>query len=489
MPAASTDREAIIAQTSAKRSVAARSVAAATVMTALKLVTGILTGSIGMLSEAAHSSVDLIASAITLFAVSESDKPADEDHTYGHGKLENLSAFIESLIMLISCLWIIEEAIRRIIFRHFELHLTPWPFAVLVLSIAVDFSRSRALRKVARSADSQALAADALHFGTDIWSSAAVLVGLIACWAGGHWHISWLNLADPIAALLVAGIILSVTGQLARETINVLLDAAPQQARRDLQRALSSIENVLTVDRVRLRRSGNRYFADLSLGLERNLTFQRTQQVVGDATAAVRNLLPDADVVVNTVPVASITESIFDRIRAVAARSNLSIHDVSVRNFDGRLAVEQHIEVNETLPLRDAHDLVTRIESEMLHDVPEISTILTHIESEQTTIDRAATETATTERDRDLEVRLRRVTSCFPDIIDVHDVHISRPRDLGSSRANDGLQISCHCTLPDNLPMSRVHEIITALEAAFMLDSPEVHHVLIHPEPATDNRR
>jgi cation diffusion facilitator family transporter len=480
-------------QSKAKRSVAARSAIAAALITALKLIAGIFSGSIGMLSEAAHSSVDLVASAITWFAVSESDKPADDDHTYGHGKLETLSAFIESLIMLGSCLWIIEVAVHRILIRHVELHLSPWPFIVLLLSIAVDYSRSRALRRVAVSSSSQALAADALHFGTDLWSSVAVLIGLTASWAGVHWQIAWLNLADPIAALLVAALILFVTVRLARAAIDDLIDAAPKQTRRDLLRALAAIEHVLTVDRVRLRRSGNRYFADLSLGLARNLTFQRTQLVVDHATAAVHSLLPDADVVVNTFPVADNTESIFDRVRAVAARSNLSIHDVSIRNYNGKLAVEQHIEVDEKMPLRTAHDVVTRIESEMLHDVPEISTILTHIESEQATIERAASDAAADEsiaqRNRELETRLRRVARAFPEIIDVHDVRISRTRDSSSSSSKDHLQISCHCTLPDNLPMSRVHEIITALETAFKLDSPQVHHVLIHPEPATDNRR
>jgi cation diffusion facilitator family transporter len=473
--------QSLIEQAAAKRSVAAGSVGAASVMAILKLITGILTGSIGMLSEAAHSSVDLIASSITWLAVSQSDKPADEDHTYGHGKLEALSAFIEALIMLGSSLWIIEVAVHRILNRDVHLHLTPWPFAVLLLSIAVDFFRSRALRRVARSAGSQALAADAVHFGTDLWSSVAVLFGLTACYAGELWHMDWLNLADPAAAIIVACIILAVTVRLLRTTVDDLIDAAPRQTRRDLLRALSAINDVLIIERLRLRRSGNRYFADVSLGLARSLTFQRTQQIVEQATAAVRSHLPDADVVVNTVPVADNTESIFDRIRAVAARSNLAIHDVSVRNLNGKLTVEQHIEVNETLPLRTAHDLVTRIESEMLHDVPEVSSILTHIESEQATIDRAATEALSDQRNRDLETRLREVAAKFPEILDVHDLRVTR--------LNDHLQISCHCTLPDNLPMSRVHEVITALETAFKLDSPEVNHLLIHPEPATDNRR
>src|SRR5580692_9990832 len=185
---------------SEKQSAALSSVLAAFAITLLKLITGILTGSLGMLSEAAHSGVDLIASAITLFSVRVSDRPADESHNYGHGKIESLSAFVETVIMLGSALWIITEAIQRIVHReHLALDFSIWPFVVLLLSIAVDFTRSRNLRRVTRDHPSEALEADAIHFGTDIWSSSAVLIGLAASFAGQYWHIPALELADPIA--------------------------------------------------------------------------------------------------------------------------------------------------------------------------------------------------------------------------------------------------------------------------------------------------
>lgn len=460
-----------------KKSVALGSLFAAVVLTLLKLVAGLLTGSLGMLSEAAHSGLDLIAAGITLFSVQVSDKPADEDHTYGHGKVENLSAFFETFLMLASCVWIVYEAVSRIFVRHIEISLSVWPFAVLLLSIAVDFTRSRALMKVAHRHGSQALEADALHFGTDIWSSTAVLAGLAATWAGARWHFRWLELADPIAALVVSAIILKISWSLARRTIDVLLDATPAQTRRDLIRALSKVDGVMDVDRLRLRRSGNSYFADLTLGMARNLTFQRSQQLVEDATAAVQRILPEADVVVHTMPRASLAESIFDRVRAVASRSNLTVHEVSVREFDGKLRVEQHVEVDETMTLRAAHDFVTALESEMLREVPEVAAILTHIESEPATIERAAS----LERERELEARLRKASKAFPEILDIHEVVVSK--------IGEHIQVSCHCTLPDGLPMGRVHEIITELESGFRLDCVEANRVLIHPEPATDNRR
>jgi cation diffusion facilitator family transporter len=465
----------------AKRSAALFSALAALAVTLFKLLTGLLTGSLGMLSEAAHSGIDLVAAAITLFSVQVSDRPADDDHTYGHGKIESVSAGIESVLMLASCIWILTEAIRRIVFReHLSLKFSLWPFAALLLSIAVDFTRSGKLQRIANETQSEALAADAIHFRTDIWSSLAVLFGLAATYAGEHWNIPQLQLADPIAAILVACIILYVTWKLARRTIDALTDATPVEARaqnRLMIRDLAAIDGVLSVDRVRTRRSGPSYFADVTLGMPRNLTFQRSEQITMAATDAVRRHLPGADVVVHSIPTASRAESVHDRIRAVATRSNLNIHDVSVQEYNHQLHVEQHLEVDETMSLRAAHALVTQLESDIRRDIPEISSILTHIESEPATIERPVS----LERDRQLEVRLRRAAQAFPEILDIHEVFVTR--------MHDRIQVNCHCTLPDALPMSRVHEIITALENAFKLDAPEVSRLLIHPEPATDNRR
>ncbi|SFS17485.1 cation diffusion facilitator family transporter [Granulicella pectinivorans] len=469
-----------------KRAAAFSSVLAAFGITLLKLITGLLTGSLGMLSEAAHSGIDLIAAAITLLSVNVSDRPADEDHNYGHGKIESLSAFVETGLMLISSIWIVYESLHRILGRtHLALVMSPWPIVVLLLSIAVDYTRSRNLHRVAVAYASEALEADAVHFGTDIWSSFAVLLGLSAAYAGERFHIPGLELADPIAALVVSLIILKVCYALASKTIDNLLDATPPETRKQIRRQLIhdllAIPGVISVDRLRTRRSGATYFADLTLGIPRNVTFQRSEQITMAATAAVQLLYPGADVVVHSVPTASLAESVHDRIRAVAARANLSIHDVSVQQYDGHLHVEQHLEVDETLPLRQAHDLVTKLEADMRLEVPAISTILTHIESEPATI----LHPAVLEHDRQLERRLRTAARAYPKILDIHDVLVTHMPSHGSDR----IQVNCHCTLPDDLPMSEVHDIITALEGSFKLENPEVARLLIHPEPATDNRR
>ena len=459
---------------------------AALAITLLKLITGVLAGSLGMLSEAAHSGIDLIAAAITLITVRVSDRPADEDHNYGHGKLESLSAAFEILLMAGSCYWIAREALQRILHHnHLALRWSVWPFVVLLLSMAVDFTRSRQLHRVAQAQRSDALEADAIHFGTDLWSSAAVFLGLLASFVGQRLSLPALEYADPIAALVVAVVILRVTYTLARRTIDSLLDATPSEARaqirRDLVNDLEAVDGVLNVERVRVRRSGSDYFVDLTLGMPRNLTFQRSEQITFAATAAVQQRLPGADVVIHPVPTATVGESVFDRIRAVAARSNLNLHDVSVQQYEGALHVEQHLEVPETMSLQQAHDVATQLETEIRREVPSVDTVLTHIESEPATIAYPAQFAA----NEHLTKQLRETAQHFPEIHDIHEISVTR----GHSGAANSVQINCHISLPDDLPMSRVHDVITEFEGEFRLHHPQVSRVLIHPEPATDNRR
>ncbi len=460
-----------------KRAVAGNSVLAAIAITTMKIVVGLSTGSLGILSEAAHSGLDLVAAVITFLSVRVSDKPADADHQYGHGKVENFSAFIETGLLLLTCVWIISEAIKRLFFKHVEIEPTLWAFAVMLVSIGVDVWRSRALGRIAEKYDSQALEADALHFSTDVWSSSVVILGLLLVMLGRQLHIPWMSDADPLAALVVAGIVVYVSWRLARKTIDALLDAAPAGVRSKIIDAVNRVEGVIEVDRVRIRRAGNRYFADVVVGLARTVTFQHSGRVAELVADSVHKVLPDADVTVNSVPLADRTENIFDQIRAVATRHNLNVHDVSVQDLHGRLHVEQHLELDERLPLKDAHDRVTALEAEMREEVPAISSILTHIESEPATIE-PGDEIV---RDAGLERRLKAIAAEFPEVLDMHEIQIKRVRGR--------LYVSCHCTLSDELPLSRVHDIQTELEIRFKQDAPELFRVLIHPEPMTDNRR
>ena len=460
-----------------KRAVAGNSVIAAILVTGGKIAVGLTTGSLGILSEAAHSALDLIAAMLTYFSVGVSDKPADADHQYGHGKVENFSAFVETGLLLLTCVWVIYEAAMRLFFRHVEVEPSIWAFVVMLVSMAVDWWRSRSLGRIATKYDSQALEADALHFSTDVWSAGVVLLGLVLILLGRSYNLEWLRLADPIAALFVAGVIVSVSWRLARRTTDALLDAAPAGVRSRIIDAVSHVDGVLEIGRVRIRRAGNHYFADLAVGLARTVTFQRSEQLVAAVTAAVHNILPEADVTVQPLPRAQRSENIFDRIRAVATRHNLNVHDISVQDLGGRLHVEQHVELDERMTLKSAHDQVTELEADMRRDVPEIADILTHIESEPATIE-AGDELI---RDAELERQLKSAAAQFPEILDVHDFIIKRVRGR--------LYVSCHCTLSDDLPLSRVHDIQTELEIHFKQSAPELFRVLIHPEPSTDNRR
>lgn len=463
---------------SAKRRVALQSVLAAAAMTVLKLAAGIFSGSLGVLSDAAHSGLDLAGAALTFFSVRVSDKPADEGHTYGHGKFENLSSFFEACLMIVSCAWIIWEAMQRIIRHTIELHHSIWPVVVLLTSIAVDYWRSRQLRVVAERTGSPALATDAFHFASDIWSTLAVLAGLGASWIGTRAHIDWLRYADPFAAIVVSMLILRITAQLSRETIAVLMDEVPAETRQRIVHEVEQVEGVLAVEQARVRRSGPAYFADLTLALPSRYTFEHTGELVRAATDAVNRALPHADVVIHTVPRQERAENVFDRVRAVAARHNVSVHDLSIQSLHGKLRVEQHVELDETLPLLKAHDFVTALELEILRDAPEIDSVLTHIESEPATIEIPGENII---EDRKIEIALRAAAAQYPEISDVHEITVGR--------SSEHIYLSCHCTLPDNLAMARVHEIITALEDRFKLECPEVYRVTIHPEPVTDNTR
>jgi cation diffusion facilitator family transporter len=248
-----------------KNRVAMLSVIAAFFLTTFKFTIGFLTGSIGILSEALHSALDFVAAAITWFSVRISDKPADEDHHYGHGKIENLSALIETLLLLITCIWIIYEATNRLISGKTHIEINAWSYIVIIISIVIDISRSRALKRVAKKYNSQALEADALHFSTDIWSSIVVLIGLICA----NFNIF---IADSIAALLVAFIVISVSYRLGKRSINVLLDSVPGDIYKTTKELLTNFNGIESYSNLRIRASGADIFIDVTIHVNNDLS-------------------------------------------------------------------------------------------------------------------------------------------------------------------------------------------------------------------------
>jgi cation diffusion facilitator family transporter len=288
---------------SEKRSAALSSVIAAIALTSFKILVGLLTHSLGILAEAAHSALDLVAALMTFFAVRVSDKPADLEHHFGHGKVENLSALFETLLLLATSAWIIYEAIKRLFFESVEVQVSIWSFIVMGTSIVIDYTRSRILFRAAKKYNSQALEADALHFSTDIWSSSVVILGLIgvtiARFVPG---LDWMTKADAIAASIVALIVVYVSGELGYRTIQALLDTAPKGMTEQIISKVQKLKGVNDCHAVRIRPSGAHWFVDLHVTMDGNLTLNESHAITEKIEKEVQKILPQSDVTVHVEP-------------------------------------------------------------------------------------------------------------------------------------------------------------------------------------------
>jgi cation diffusion facilitator family transporter len=278
-----------------KKTVAMLSVIAAVFLTGFKLVVGFLTGSLGILSEALHSGLDLVAAVITWFSVSISDKPADKRHPFGHGKVENFSALAETVLLVITCGWIIYEAVSRLVTGQTHIEVTVWSYIVVVSSIVIDIGRSRSLARAAKKHNSQALEADALHFQTDIWSSSVVLAGLIFAQFGFH-------LADPIAALGVAAIVLTVSYRLGKRAMDVLLDSSDQSKISEIEQVLKGVHGIRTWHDLRVRVAGADTFVEVTVHLNPDLTLREAHQLTDQIETNIEEAINRAHVHVHAEP-------------------------------------------------------------------------------------------------------------------------------------------------------------------------------------------
>jgi len=458
-----------------KRAAAGNSVLAALFLTGLKLLVGIVTGSLGILAEAAHSGLDLVAALVTLLAVRVSDKPADREHTYGHGKVENFSALAETVLLFLTCAWIIYEAVLRLFFHPRTVDPSLWAFLVMAVSIGVDVSRSRMLARVARKHSSQALEADALHFSTDIWSSVVVICGLILVWLGNNVfprQAGPLQKADAVSALGVAFIVLFVSTRLGKRTIDVLLDRAPQGLPQRIASAAGAIEGVLSVSQVRARRSGARFFVDMNLGVDRNLSFERTHAIAEAVESEVQGIVPGADVVIHTDPRENEREAMAKRIRAVAYRNQMPVHNIAVHESKKRVYVDLHLEVDDHLSLEQAHEMASRVEKDLREDMPEIAKVNTHIESRGTGTNDGVDVTF---RERGLVEKIRLLTDEIAGGSRCHNVTLRR--------RGEKLSVSLHCNFRKELSIIEVHDASTRIEEKLKENIPGVDRVLVHAEP------
>ena len=468
-----------------KRLVALSSVIAAVFLTTMKIVVGLLTHSLGILAEASHSGLDLVAAGVTYFAVRASGRPPDHEHNYGHGKVENLSAMIETLLLLGTCAWIVYEAVHRLFFQEVTIEVTYWSFIVMFVSIVIDFTRSRALMRIAKKHASQALEADDLHFSTDVWSSVVVIFGLIAVLIGQKFVTNsptlahWLSHADAIAALGVSVIVVYISIQLGRRTVNGLLDSAPKGLSSDIEREVSRLSGVTAVKRLRLRQSGPATFIDITLAVPRTTSFEEAHNVATRAETLIQRLLPRSDVMVHIDPIVDNDKSMVETIRSVAARHGINVHSLQAHDVGGHMALDMHAEVPDNLTVVEAHSRITELENALKRESPELDSIIIHIEPVG---DKEVRHPASPASSKDVQDEIKKLTAKLPMVIDCHNISIFH--------YGNELSVSFHCTLAPNLPILEAHELTIEMENLLRERFSQLKRVIIHVEPPDpDNAR
>jgi cation diffusion facilitator family transporter len=450
-----------------KEQVALTSIAASAAMTIAKGVVGIATGSLAILSEAGHSLIDLGATVMTYVAVRISGKPADEEHHYGHGKVESVSALGETALLFLLSGVVIWEAIKRLI-EHEE-HMVianAWAFGVIAVSMGIDFFRARALSRTAEKTSSQALQADALHFSSDLWASLAVLVGLGGVRLGLRW-------ADSVAALVVAVLVCFAGWRLGRRTIDTLTDTAPAGAADKIMVIAAKVPGVVAVDQVRARAVGNKTFIDLMVAVSRTLPLDRVSAIKDAVGTAIRKQMPGAEPTVTTDPVALNNETVMDRVMVIARNRALAVHHVMVHEIEDQLAISLDLEVDGKLSLRAAHDLADGLESAIAGELGASVEVDTHIEPLQP--HRAAGREAMPERVKAVEIALAELAADGRTIRDVHDVRVRE--------TDEGEIVNFHCRVDPQLSVQTVHENVDALERSLRMRSPSIKRVIGHAEP------
>jgi cation diffusion facilitator family transporter len=450
-----------------KERVALTSMAASAGLTVAKAIVGVMTGSLAILSEAGHSLIDFIATVMTYFAVRISGKPADEEHHYGHGKVESISALAETALLFVLSGVVIWEAVRRLLLHEgHAVEATLTAFAVIMASVVVDFFRARALLKVAKATSSEALEADALHFSSDMYSSIAVFVGLGGVALGLPW-------ADAAAAVVVAAFVLLAGWRLGRRNIETLTDTAPPGAAETISNAASGVTGVVSVERVRARPVGNKLFVDLGVTVSRTMPLDRVTQLKDNVIHAVQVALPSAEVVLTADPRALDSETIIERIMVIARNQALAVHHITVHSIEGRLAVAVDLEVEGRLKLGKAHEIATALEDAVLRELgPEVE-VETHIEPME--VDGLAGRDAGPARVREVQAVLTEIAAGNGVIRDVHDVRV-RLTDAGEI-------VNFHCHADADITVETVHENVDATERVLRQRMPEIKRVIGHAEP------
>ena len=449
-----------------KEKVALSSIAASAGLTAAKGAVGLATGSLAILSEAAHSLLDLAATVMTYFAVRFAGKPADAEHHYGHGKMESVSALIETALLFLLSGIVIREALQRLFGGHgHAVEATPWAFVVIAGSIVIDFARARVLYRVAVETASEALEADALHFGSDLWSSVAVLVGLFAVAFGHAW-------ADAAAAIVVAVFICIAGWRLGRRTIDTLTDTAPVGVGERISAAVRRIPGVVALEQLRIRSAGPVLFADLGVAVSRTLPLDQVTALKDGIVRAVRAENPAAEVTVTIDPRALDDETVLERVMVIARNRALAVHHVTVHSIGRGLSVSLDLEVNGNLPLGRAHEIASSLEQAIRDELGPQVEVETHIEPLQS--DWQAGRNAPADRVVAVRDALVEIATTVEFVAQVHDVRV---------READGEVVNFHCIVDPALTVADVHEKVDEVERALRRRFPTIRRVIGHAEP------
>jgi cation diffusion facilitator family transporter len=468
-------REPAEQATHEKRLAALASVGSAVLLVLLKVFLAVVTRSLGVISEALHSILDLVAAVITYLSVRVSDKPADAQHLYGHGKVESFSAFVETGLLFLTALYIIWEAFQRLLFNTVHIYPSLQAIVILAIGMGIDFVRARALRRVARKYPSEALEADALHFSTDVWSTFVVILGITAAWIGMRFGINWLGRLDAVAALGVAGVIIWIGSRLGKRTMDALLDVAPMGLREQITNAVDDTEGVLQAERVRVRRAGQRYFVDVTISVPRTASLEQAHSASDAVEKRIEQIVP-ADVVVHVEPRAPTNEDLFETIRAIAQHRGLAVHELSAHHLDGRLFVELHLEVDEGASLREAHRRATELEEDIRRATDAQAFVNIHIEPLGGRIPTAEEMKGLS---RSVQDFLNSLQSEFHELVNCHEVHVRT--------VDHKILVSCHCAMDGSLPITEVHDVTAALEDRVKERFPQIFRVTIHPEPVEES--
>lgn len=450
-----------------KQRVAAVSIAASAGMAALKFAVGVAIGSLALISDALHSVTDLLATIVTWLVVRFSDRPADTEHHYGHGKIESLSALGVIALLYVVAGGIVVEAVGRLRAGVAPSSISAIPFIVLLVDMAVNFWRARVLHRTAHETGSQALAADALHFASDVYGSIAVIIGL----ALSAWGYAW---GDAAAAIGIAVLIVVLGLRLGRSTIETLMDRAPEGAAEKAEAAIRAIPGVIDVERLRVRLVGATHFVDASVEVPRTLPIDRLDDIKRQAQAAVDDVLRDADLTFTAIPVARDDESIRERIMVIARNSGLAIHHVTVHDLGDRLTVGIDLEVDGDMPLGDAHEITRTLEAAIRSDFGADVEVDTHIEPLEPELPLGSD--AGPQRVDLIREELTRLAAADGALHDIHNVRV-RDSDAGEF-------VNFHCRANPVMSVTEVHERIDEIERKLRRTFPSVKRVISHAEPA-----